>query len=484
MGIIMTLKKRLFWSNILMIAVPVISAILVGLLCIALIWLALTRGAGVGMEDQEDFEHACMAVSEMIEYNIRKEKDFTGVKSLLDSNQMNLKIISGGNAFFEYGKEEEGDKELLSAAIFLEGQPTISKNGRSLYVGTERIGHADYTIYLFGRYGGRHNYQGLKVKLVLSAIVILFVIFLSILLTNRFLTRFVFKKIEGALDILADGVHQIRDGNLEHRIAYGQDDEFLPVCEDFNEMAARLKESVDGQQRQERSRRELIAGISHDLRSPLTSIQAYVEGLLDGVAGTPEIQKRYLETIKRKTKDLAHIISQLFLFSKMELGEYPENLSILLLDGKISETVSALREEYGQQGLLIHTDLEQVEILADPVYLHRIIINILENSLKYKGKGQGNMWICLKRTEDGCLLSFADDGPGVTEDALPHLFEVFYRSDPSRQNPGNGSGLGLAIVARAVQRLGGTVQASCNEPHGLKICIEFISKSDTMKQGE
>lgn len=368
----MTIKKRLFWSNILMIAVPVVSTILIGCVCMGLIWLSLIGGMGLGINDQEDFDHACMAVSEMLEYDIGRDAGFSSVKALL-----------------------------------------------------------------------------------------------------WFLTKFVFKRIEEPLYILAGGVHEIRDGNLDYRITYVQEDEFRPVCEDFNEMAVRLKESVDRMQAQEKSRRELIAGISHDLRSPLTSIQAYVEGLLDGVARTPESQKRYLETIKQKAEDLAHIISHLFLLSKMELGEYPENPQRLSLDEKISETVSALQEEYERQGLEIHTTLIPANINADPVYLHRILMNILENSLKYKKEGKANLWICLEEMPDGYRLSFTDDGPGVDQAALPHLFEVFYRNDPSRQNPGKGSGVGLAIVANAVQRMDGHIQALANEPQGLIIRIDF-----------
>lgn len=469
----MTIKKRLFWSNILMIAVPVISTALIGCVCVGLIWLSLVGGMGLGIQDQEDFDHACMAVSEMLEYDIGRNAGFSSVKTLLDSNSMALKIVSGGKTIFEYGTKGDCDAALLSAAGLLGGQPTLTLEGRSLYVGVEQVEGVDYTIYLFGNYHGRETYSELKVSLVLAAIVIAFTIFLSILLTNRFLTRFVFKRIEEPLDILAGGVHEIRDGNLDYRIAYGQEDEFRPVCEDFNEMAVHLKRSVDRMQAQEKSRRELVAGISHDLRSPLTSIQAYVEGILDGVARTPESQKRYLETIKQKAEDLAHIISQLFLFSKMELGEYPEDPQFLSLDEKISETVSALREEYGRQGLEIHMKLVPAWISADPVYLHRILMNILENSLKYKREGQANLWICLEQTPDGYRLSFADDGPGVAEEALPHLFEVFYRSDPSRQDPGKGSGLGLAIVANAVQRMEGHIQAFANEPQGLIIRIDL-----------
>ena len=469
----MTIKKRLFWSNILMIAVPVISTVLIGCVCVGLIWLSLVGGAGLGIQDQEDFDHACMAVSEMLEYDIGRDTGFSTVKSLLDSNRMAVKIVSGRETFFEYGTREDGDEALLSAAGILGGQPTLTLEGRSLYVGTEQVKGVDYTIYLFGNYHGRETYSELKVSLVLSAIVIAFTIFLSILLTNRFLTKFVFKRIEEPLDILAGSVHEIRDGNLDHRITYGQEDEFRPVCEDFNEMAVRLKQSVDRMQAQEKSRRELVAGISHDLRSPLTSIQAYVEGLLDGVAKTPEAQKRYLETIKGKAQDLAHIISQLFLFSKMDLGENPENLYTLQLDQTIAEIVSAVEEEYREQGLNIHMESDQVVICADPVYLYRIVTNILENSLKYKEKESGNVWICLRRTASGCRLSFADDGPGVARETLPHLFEVFYRSDLARQNPGGGSGLGLAIVAGAVKRMGGTLQAQSNDPQGLCICIDL-----------
>ncbi len=474
----MTIKKRLFWSNILMIAVPAISAALTGMVCIGLVWLSLIGGAGLGISDQEDFDHVCMAVSEMLEYGIEKDSGLSSVKSLLDGNQMSLRILSDGDIIFEHGTLDAADDRLLSAAGLLDGASTVTWKERSLYVETERVKDTDYKIFLFGNCRGRQTYSDLKAALVLSVIVIIFSVFVSILLTDRFLTKFVFRRIEGALDILADGVHEIRDGNLEYRIAYDREDEFLPVCEDFNEMAVRLKASVDGMQRQELSRRELLAGISHDLRSPLTSIQAYVEGLLDGVARTPESRKRYLMTIKGKAEDLTHIISQLFLFSKMELGENPENLCTLRLDEKLAETVSALREEYREQGMDIHMETEPAKICADPVYLHRIVKNILENSLKYKDTESGNIWVCLKRTEKGCRLSFADDGPGVPEDALPHLFEVFYRSDSSRQNPENGSGLGLAIVAGAVQRMGGSIQARRGEPKGLEIIIEFPNEGN------
>ncbi|MDD3513031.1 MAG: HAMP domain-containing sensor histidine kinase, partial [Synergistaceae bacterium] len=294
----------------------------------------------------------------------------------------------------------------------------------------------------------------------------------SILLTNRFLTKFVFQKIERPLDILADGVRQISEGNLEYRIDYKREDEFSPVCADFNEMAARLKAAEERTQQHEQSRKELLVGVSHDLRSPLTSIRAYVEGLLDGVAKTPEAQRGYLETIKNKAEDIDRMLAKIFLFSKMELGEYPVSPELLWLDDEVRQLIQAVGAEYEEKGLFLSAgDLVPATISADPEQLRRVLINIMENSVKYKTKDMGTLTISLREENGGYRLSLCDDGPGVPAEALPHLFEVFYRSDPSRQNPNRGSGLGLAIAANAIQRMKGTIEAKTGEGGGLEIVI-------------
>jgi signal transduction histidine kinase len=282
----------------------------------------------------------------------------------------------------------------------------------------------------------------------------------------------VFQKIERPLDILAGGVRQISEGNLEYRIEYGSQDEFTPVCADFNEMAVRLKASVELLQQHEQSRKELLVGVSHDLRSPLTSIRAYVEGLLDGVAKTPEAQKGYLETIKSKAQDIDRMLAKIFLFSKMELGEYPDNPELLRLDDEVRQLIRAVGAEYEEKGLILSADvLVPATVSADPDQLQRVLINIMENSQKYRTKATGILNISLLEENGGYRLSLRDDGPGVSEIALPHLFEVFYRSDPSRQNPNRGSGLGLAIAANAVHRMNGTIEAKAGENGGLEIVI-------------
>lgn len=467
----MTVRKRLFWSNILMIFCPVIVTILIGLLCVGIIWVSVVNGAGLDLHDTEDFNRVCLAITETIEYKLGRKTDLTSLNLLLENNGMAAQVLKGNQEIYSYGAVDENDADLTKAAAFLNGSSVVSQNGRSLFKAYETVEGQVYTIYIFGGNHSENAYTNLKAALVISATAIVLTIFLSVLFTNRFLTKFVFRRIEEPLDILTNGVHEIRDGNLDFHIDYSRPDEFQPVCEDFNEMALRLKDSVTKQQQQDQSRKELLAGISHDIRSPLTSIQAYVEGLLDGIAKTPEAQKRYLVTIQTKAKELDHMVSQLFLFSKMELGEYQDNACRLRLDEKLEALVSEARAEYEEKGLQIRTDFTPVTVNADPIQLDRVIVNIMGNSLKYQTKETGTLRITLTTGLSHCHLVFEDDGPGVPEQALSHLFEVFYRSDPARQNPQKGSGLGLAIASSITTHMGGTIHAEKSELGGLKIEI-------------
>lgn len=323
------------------------------------------------------------------------------------------------------------------------------------------------------------QFEGYKATIHAQIILICFLVMIGVIsaiyFTNRLLTKFVFAKVEQPLTVLSDGVHQLRDGNLDHRISYYSDDEFRPICEDFNEMAGRLKGSVEEVLKNERNRKELLAGISHDLRSPLTSVKAYVEGLLDGVAVTPEAQREYLLTIKQKTDDINSMVSQLFLYSKIDMGNYPTAPERLDPGTELADYIAACRDEYRAQGLLIETAALPTRscIYADPVQLRRIFANILDNSVKYKEKAFATAFIS-GTADDGIIrIVFEDDGPGVAAAALPKLFEAFYRTDPSRYNPQKGSGLGLAITAKALERMNGKIYAQAGTAGGLRIVIEI-----------
>ncbi len=481
----MTIKKRLFLSNLLMILVPVGITLLIALGSIGVIWYAVTNGTGLSFDDSEDFYHAGQGISAAVEKALKAAPEerlekLTLLSSLLDHEAMTLTVEANGTNYYQYGNANAADAALLKASALLGNEGTLSSGNRSLYAHQIKVGNDHYQIFLLCS-SSKFSNVTLKMLIVLVALILVFTIFLSILLTNRFLTKFVFQKIERPLDILADGVHQIRDGNLDFRIQYDNQDEFALVCADFNEMAARLKVSVEQTRRHEESQKELLAGISHDLRSPLTSVQAYVEGLLDGVAKTPEARKKYLLTIKAKAEDIERMVSQIFLFSKMELDEYPLHMKMLHLDSLIEDFVKNFGAEYATRGLslAVKPALEPAAVNADPEQLHRVLMNIADNSLKYKNKEMGHLAIVLQNTENFAIVTLTDDGPGVAEEDLPKLFDTFYRTDPARRDPEKGSGLGLAIVAKAVQQMGGSVEARNAAGGGLTIAVSLPKEIGT-----
>lgn len=300
--------------------------------------------------------------------------------------------------------------------------------------------------------------------------VMLAVIVLSIVLTNRFLTKFVISRVTEPLDLISDGVRRVRGGDLDTKISYSRLDEFTPVCETVNLMIEKLRRSAEETQNEEQSRRELFAGISHDLRSPLTSVRAYTEALLDGVAETPEDARRYLAKIHSRELDIERMVDRLFLFSKMEMKEYPLNLQTVGLRGELERIVS----ENPADGVEVALDgVNDIKVEADVSLLERAALNLIENSRKYRVKDVARVKISAKASGGTALLSFSDDGPGVSEQCLPKLFDAFYRADPSRKDPSGGSGLGLAIVKKAVERMGGEVCAKSNEQGGLTIEIKL-----------
>ena len=477
----MTIKKRLFCSNILMIVVPAVIVAFVGLLCMALLWITLQSGSGMHLEDGEDLRYIGRDMADQIEGFMADTPDawasrMSSLESMTEDGTLRIVVMQNGGLAYVAGEEQPADSQLAQAADSIdETDVFISVGDRSVYRINNTFSGGNWSLYLFGT-RQEHLDGGLKVVLALAAIGLIFIVFLTILMTNRFLTRFVVLKIEEPLDLLSEGARRLGDGDLDYRIAYDGKDEFAPVCGAFNEMAARLKESVGRTRRDEESRKELLAGISHDLRSPLTSIRAYVEGLLDGVAKTEEAKQRYLRTIHTKAEDIDRLVSQLFLYSKLDLEGAPMEMRLIRLDEFITSFVEEAALDSRTHGLEITAEqLAPVTVSADPGQLRRVLSNILENSIKYKNKEIGHLRITL---EESGRLVLADDGPGVPEDALPKLFDVFYRSDPARKNPAGGSGLGLAIASKAVHGMGGTIRAYTGPDGGLAIEIT-LSKEET-----
>jgi signal transduction histidine kinase len=329
-------------------------------------------------------------------------------------------------------------------------------------------------------YGGHKGLEiGIDVMLLnmksliisyLGAVLLMAVAIIAI--TNKILTSRFAKSILVPLDQLRAASNQIKEGNLDFELKYEGRDEFKEVCTDFDEMRLRLKDLVESQLRYEADRKELVADISHDLRTPITTIKGYAEGLRDGVANTPEKQINYLNTIYDKACSMEALVDSLALFSKMDTNSYPFHFEKAGFAEYLEEYFGKTKTEFYLKGLQIFFEnhcAEDVYVKLDQNEMGRVLNNIFENSVKYKTSEIGSAKAELTRNGGNIVLTIADDGPGVETEDLAKLFTRFYRADLSRTNPQAGSGLGLAIAKHIVNAHDGTIAAQ-NE-HGLKIEI-------------
>lgn len=467
----MTIKRRLFISNILMLIVPVmLTALAAGVF--VLIYMNVS-GAGDwnALTARNNFNQAVYQVNALSEKwtpatgrtEIRKDVDLfhKGIHS-----SAALYIYTGNEPLFE--DLSITDADMLEACLAQENNTIIISGGGAVYsrqAGEYKLILLDTSYTVAGLQSGAQDIN--------NGIFIFAAVIIAVMFTSWLLTKFVFRGIVRPLNILAKGVHEIRDGNLSYRISYEGKDEFAAVTADFNEMAKQLSESVGRRQKDEANRKELIAGISHDLRTPLTSIKAYIEGIEKGVASTPRLQKKYFDTIKAKTNELEQIINQLFIFSKLDIGEFPFRLEKVDIVGITDEFIRAAEQDYENNGLSIEfaPSNEKIYVELDVIQFHNILTNILENSLKYKVKEKAKIEISYRKENSAAVLRFEDDGEGVPEESLNKLFDVFYRCDPSRNNKNSGSGLGLAITAKILERLHGTIRAENAGGGGLAIII-------------
>lgn len=475
----MNIKRRLFISNFLMLVVPVILSFIItsGSMFIFMELTGINNGRHLGNNEElfyNSMKRTSILVNKWSESTDLEQmkSDIRGFNEKLKNTKVSLSIYQGKELV--YPSTPSANDLILDTVLSQSGSHIIIIDNIAVY--RENIGK--YSILLtdtnFIRYN-IENYNSYRSYLINLGIIVIFFIIAIILLTNRLLTRFVFKSIITPLDTLVYGVHQIRDGNLKYHIEYNGKDEFAGVCSDFNEMAQRLLDSVKARQKDEANRKELIAGISHDLRTPLTSIKAYVEGIEKGIASTPETQKRYLDTIKNKTNDLEHIVNQLFLFSKLDIGEFPFYLEQIDIGKELSNMVANLSEEYQKKGLSIRLtqNVENIYVQVDIVQLRNAVINILENSVKYKTQQSVQMKISCQEEDKYVTITLADNGPGVSNEALEKLFDIFYRGDRARTNPSKGSGLGLSITAKILEKLGGSIRAENIPEGGLAIIMRL-----------
>lgn len=298
---------------------------------------------------------------------------------------------------------------------------------------------------------------------------------LALVGVSQAFTRNLSRHILEPLDALNDGAERVQNNNLTEDILYVGDVEFEKVCTTFNKMQGHILAEQEKNHRYEKARTDMIEGISHDLRTPLTAIKGTIKALMDGIASTPEKQQKFLNAAYRRTGEMDTLLNQLFYLSKLETGNMPLSVQKINLTDFLAKYVYGKQEVLNPAQAEVRATLEECNLYTDldPEQMQRILDNLIENSIKYSEQEPVEVEISLREQEDRLLLTVSDNGVGVPEEKLPHIFEEFYRADESR-NKKEGNGLGLYIVKYLVEAMKGNVRAE--NRNGLVISMDFPLK--------
>ena len=287
-----------------------------------------------------------------------------------------------------------------------------------------------------------------------------FVILISVALV---VGLWVYRSIAVPLVKLKKATQNIKEGNLDFVLDVEGKDEFSELCQDFEEMRRRLKESTEEKSLIEKENRELISNISHDLKTPITAVKGYVEGIMDGVADTPEKMDRYVRTIYNKTNEMDHLINELTFYSKIDTNRIPYTFSKLNVEDYFEDCSEEVGLELETRGIeLVYANYveKDVMVIADGEQIRRVIHNIISNAIKYIDKPKGIIQIRIKDVGDFIQIEIEDNGKGIGPKDLPYIFDRFYRTDVSRNSSKGGSGIGLSIVKKILEDHGGKVWAT------------------------
>lgn len=315
-------------------------------------------------------------------------------------------------------------------------------------------------------------------KGVLRNIVILIVVILVI--TSITLTRWIQKGVFAPIRDLNRAMKNIAEGNLEYMLPAPPDhrkkqSEIANLYNNYEQMRLQLKESAEEKIQTDNQNRELISNISHDLKTPITSIKGYVEGIMDGIADTPEKIDKYIRTIYNKANDMDRLINELTIYSKIDSNRIPYNFHKINVADYFNDCIEEVGLDLDSKTITLnYSNLVSPDtlIIADPEQLKRVINNIIGNSVKYIDKRQGVIDIRILDEIDSIRVEIEDNGKGVAPKELGRIFERFYRTDASRNSAQGGSGIGLSIVKKIIEDHGGYIWATSKEGEGT--CMHFV----------
>lgn len=286
----------------------------------------------------------------------------------------------------------------------------------------------------------------------------------------------IYKRILVPLDKLQTATKRIADGDLDYQLDEKDFSEIPFLYNDFERMRIKLKEDEEEKKLSEDAAKELVSNISHDLKTPLTAIRGYVEGILDGVASSPQKTRDYLNTIYNKTNDMTSLIDELLYYSQVSEKHMSYKYEKIYVKDFFDEYVKDLYLELDTikiKFIYIVNVGRSTVIDMDKEQIKRALNNIVSNAVKYMDKEEPEIHFRVRETIDGIDIQISDNGRGIDEKDLPHIFERFYRSDVSRNTKLGGSGIGLSIVKKVIENHEGSVVAMSKPGVGTEVSIEL-----------
>ena len=300
-------------------------------------------------------------------------------------------------------------------------------------------------------------------------------IFVILIFTSLMLTQWIHKGVFSPINELNVAMRKIKEGNFDYMLQTDAKGEIGDLYRNYEDMRLRLKESTEEKVEHEKQNKELISNISHDLKTPITAIKGYVEGIMDGVADTPKKMDKYIKTIYNKANDMDKLINELTIYSGIDNNRIPYNFHRINVAEYFGDCVEEVGLDLESRNIqLNYSNLVEQDtiVIADPEQMKKVINNIISNSVKYMDKSKGVIDIRILDQVDSICIELEDNGKGIAQKDLQKIFERFYRTDASRNSAQGGSGIGLSIVKKIIEDHGGYIWATGKEGEGT--CIHFV----------
>lgn len=495
----MTIKQKIRLSNILMVLLPLIVSALAAAVSLNTSLGSYWHSLQTMYQDEKGIQSAQSLIytyqmalwennwgengSKAHSGPIQRSETMDHLEKKLSKMGYHILVKKNGNILYSNITEADMETavEIVGTALHTAKTVTASTEDISVIKNTFTHEEKEFAIIAINNGQGEQQVESYLQNYIMKYVLIFLALFFgTTVIVNWILSCWISRSVLIPLKKLSRGTKEIMEGNLDTNVDYHQPDEFGQVCRDFEEMRRYLKQSVEERLEYENRRKEMISGVSHDLRTPLTSIGGYLDGLMEGIADTPEKRNRYLNAIKTRTMDLERLVDSLSEYNRLGSGQVTYHMEYGDLKCFFEQYLSLYKEEAKSNRVKIFLKAKEPSYPAyiDGNELKRVFDNLFTNTIRYRERTKSIVMIRLERTDGGAWITvtFSDDGPGVPEESLERIFETFYRVDGARSQSGKGSGIGLAVVKEIIAGHGGEVRAESD--HGLSVIIKLPSAKE------